>query len=65
MKQASKQYIPFQPLQWPNRQWPNKTITKAPIWCSVDLRDRESGFGYADAAGRKAADVQDSGRYWL
>ena len=39
MKQASKQYIPFQPLQWPNRQWPNKTITKAPIWCSVDLRD--------------------------
>ena len=39
MKQASKQYIPFQPLQWPNRQWSNKTITKAPIWCSVDLRD--------------------------
>ena len=39
MKQASKQCIPFQPLQWPNRQWPNKTITKAPIWCSVDLRD--------------------------
>ena len=39
MKQASKQYIPFQPLQWPNRKWPNKTITKAPIWCSVDLRD--------------------------
>lgn len=39
MKKASKQYIPFQPLQWPNRQWPNKTITKAPIWCSVDLRD--------------------------
>ena len=39
MKQASKQYIPFQPLQWPNRQWPNKTIPKAPIWCSVDLRD--------------------------
>lgn len=39
MKQASKQYIPFQPLQWPNRQWPNKTITKVPIWCSVDLRD--------------------------
>lgn len=39
MKQASKQYIPFQPIQLPNRQWPNKTITKAPIWCSVDLRD--------------------------
>lgn len=23
----------------PQREWPNKEITKAPIWCSVDLRD--------------------------
>ncbi len=23
----------------PDRQWPGKQITKAPIWCSVDLRD--------------------------
>lgn len=23
----------------PDRQWPNKQIEKAPIWCSVDLRD--------------------------
>ena len=23
----------------PNRQWPNRTIDKAPVWCSVDLRD--------------------------
>lgn len=23
----------------PNRQWPNKKIERAPIWCSVDLRD--------------------------
>lgn len=23
----------------PNREWPNKEIEKAPIWCSVDLRD--------------------------
>jgi 2-isopropylmalate synthase len=22
-----------------NRQWPNRMLTKAPIWCSVDLRD--------------------------
>ena len=26
-------------LNYPERQWPNKEITKAPIWCSVDLRD--------------------------
>lgn len=23
----------------PDRQWPNRQVTKAPIWCSVDLRD--------------------------
>ena len=28
---------PVTPL--PDRQWPNKEIEKAPIWCSVDLRD--------------------------
>ena len=32
-------YRPFQPVPLPDRQWPGKTITKAPIWCSVDLRD--------------------------
>ena len=26
-------------IQLANRQWPNRMITKAPIWCSVDLRD--------------------------
>ena len=35
----STKYRPFQPINLPNRTWPAKTITKAPIWCSVDLRD--------------------------
>ena len=39
MKKPSKQYIPFQPIKLTNRQWPDKVITHAPIWCSVDLRD--------------------------
>ena len=39
MRQPNKQYIPFQPVSLPNRKWPDKVITKAPIWCSVDLRD--------------------------
>lgn len=26
-------------LEYPEREWPNKEIEKAPIWCSVDLRD--------------------------
>ncbi len=29
--------FPAVPLE--NRQWPNREITKAPIWCSVDMRD--------------------------
>ena len=29
----------FQPKNFTNREWPDKDITKAPIWCSVDLRD--------------------------
>ncbi|HEY0835061.1 MAG TPA: 2-isopropylmalate synthase [Azospirillum sp.] len=35
---ASK-YTPFPPVSLPDRQWPNRTLDKAPIWCSVDLRD--------------------------
>ena len=26
-------------MDYPEREWPNKQIQKAPIWCSVDLRD--------------------------
>ncbi len=32
-------YKPFPPIALPDRTWPDQTITKAPIWCSVDLRD--------------------------
>jgi len=32
-------YRPYPQIDLPNRQWPTKTITKAPKWCSVDLRD--------------------------
>ncbi|MGN0571863.1 MAG: 2-isopropylmalate synthase [Candidatus Fimenecus sp.] len=35
----TNKYIPFTPVNIPDRQWPSKTITKAPVWCSVDLRD--------------------------
>ena len=37
--QQEKRYVPFQRVNLPDRQWPDKIITKAPIWCSVDLRD--------------------------
>jgi len=32
-------YRLFPPVSLPNRQWPSRTITRPPIWCSVDLRD--------------------------
>lgn len=32
-------YRPFPPVGLTDRTWPNATITKAPMWCSVDLRD--------------------------
>lgn len=39
MNKGYKKYVPFKPIDIPNRTWPDKVITKAPIWCSVDLRD--------------------------
>jgi len=32
-------YKPYAQIDLPNRVWPTKTITQAPKWCSVDLRD--------------------------
>ncbi len=32
-------YRAFEPINLRDRQWPSRTITKPPIWCSVDLRD--------------------------
>ncbi len=40
-KMPFEKYKPFLPLplHLPGREWPNRRITKAPLWCSVDLRD--------------------------
>ncbi len=39
LKEPSKKYRPFPPVHLPDRHWPNRTLTRAPRWCSVDLRD--------------------------
>src|ERR1051325_5718987 len=39
LKDPSLKYRPFPPVPRTQRQWPNRTLTRAPIWCSVDLRD--------------------------
>jgi 2-isopropylmalate synthase len=32
-------YRPFPQVDLPDREWPSRALTSAPIWCSVDLRD--------------------------
>src|SRR5258708_13485470 len=39
LKDPSKKYRPFPPIRLPEREWPNRILTHAPKWCSVDLRD--------------------------
>ena len=40
MKPSSlNKYSSFESIELPNRTWPDKKISSAPIWCSVDLRD--------------------------
>ena len=39
LQDPSRKYRQFKPINLPDRQWPNKTITAPPIWMSTDLRD--------------------------
>ena len=39
LKHPATKYRPFTPVNIPDRQWPSRTITRAPIWMSTDLRD--------------------------
>ena len=38
-KSPITKYRPYPVIDLPNRQWPDRVIESAPIWCSVDLRD--------------------------
>lgn len=38
-KSPISKYRAFSVIDLPDRQWPSRSIDKAPIWCSVDLRD--------------------------
>jgi len=39
MQPTGQKYRPFKVVALPDRRWPNATISSAPRWCSVDLRD--------------------------
>jgi 2-isopropylmalate synthase len=51
--QASKKYRPFPPVELRDRQWPGRTLTAAPIWCSVDLRDGNQALAVPMNVGQK------------
>src|SRR5947207_208147 len=38
-KMPIHKYRPFTPIDLPARRWPQRVIERAPVWCSVDLRD--------------------------
>ncbi|MBA4723575.1 MAG: 2-isopropylmalate synthase [Alcanivorax sp.] len=39
LKDPSSKYRPFQTVQLPDRQWPDRVQRHPPVWCSVDMRD--------------------------
>ncbi|MFO1472967.1 MAG: 2-isopropylmalate synthase [Turneriella sp.] len=49
-----KKYQPYRPVDLKDRSWPNKTITQAPRWCSVDLRDGNQALVYPMEIPQKA-----------
>ena len=53
LKNPSEKYRAFPPVSLPDRQWPNRVLTKAPAWCSVDLRDGNQALAVPMNVGQK------------
>lgn len=53
-----KKYAPYPLVTLAGRGWPEKTITKAPIWCSVDLRDGNQALPVPMSVDEKVAMFQ-------
>src|ERR1700704_5526577 len=53
LKKPSAKYSAFPPLRLPGRRWPNRVLTRAPIWCSVDLRDGNQALAVPMNVGQK------------
>ena len=50
---CSEKYRAFAPIDLPDRRWPSRVIERAPIWCSVDLRDGNQALVEPMDAARK------------
>ena len=53
MDNPTDKYSAYKPVDLVNREWPSNTIKKAPIWCSVDLRDGNQALIEPMASERK------------
>ena len=55
-------YKAFVPVPLKDRKWPSNVITKAPIWCSVDLRDGNQALVNPMGIEQKIEFLHDRGR---
>lgn len=53
LKNPSEKYKPFPPVAMADRRWPNRVLTQAPRWCSVDLRDGNQALAVPMNVGQK------------
>jgi len=53
LRKPSNKYRPFPPVHLPGRQWPNRVLKRAPVWCSVDLRDGNQALAVPMNVGQK------------
>jgi len=59
---AIHKYRAFPPIDLPDRKWPSQIIDKAPIWCSVDLRDGNQALIEPMGRPKKTALLQPIGQ---
>src|SRR5579864_1945310 len=52
-KDPSQKYRRFQPVRLSDRQWPSRTLSQPPRWCSVDLRDGNQALAVPMNVGQK------------
>ena len=65
MISPDEKYRAYPPVALPDRTWPEKSITKAPIWCSVDLRDGNQALIDPMGHERKARMLNAAARHGL
>jgi 2-isopropylmalate synthase len=53
IRNPSSKYRPLAPVKIKDRRWPDRQLTKPPIWCSVDLRDGNQALAIPMNVGQK------------